>query len=94
MFIVKSVQKSWLTRTINVSTPRGLYEIIYNGQGLGYEEVLVNGQTVSRSSQFWFVPKFEFYVGKFPAEIEVDISVLLRIKSFKLEIDGENVYSE
>lgn len=95
MFIVTDVQKRWLYRKIEISSPVGTFELIYNGHGLGYEEILVNGEiAVRKSSFFWYVPKFEFNLGNFQAEVEVEVSYSFQIKHFNLEIDGYDVYFE
>lgn len=95
MFIVRSVKKSWLRRSIDVSTPTGSFEIAYNGHGFGYESVFVNGELAARkASTLWYVPAFEFDIGEYRATIKVSVSWTLTIRRFVLEIDGQEVHAE
>ena len=95
MFIANLIEKHWLYRTFNVITPEGLFEVVYNGHGLGFEEVIVNGEIASRvESYFWYVPKFKFNIGNSPAKIEISVWAWFQIRHFNLEINGESVYDE
>jgi hypothetical protein len=88
-------ESSGLRRLLDVVTPEGFYFVEYNGSGMGYETVLVNGKVVCQpSSLLWFVPRFEFKLGRRRAVIEVRVWPWLRISSFRLRIDGELVYEE
>lgn len=95
MLIANLIEKQRLRRKLNVVTPEGVFEVIYNGDGLGYEEVLVDDRIASRmTSLFWFVPRFEFPIGSLPATIEVSVAASMKIKGFSLTVAGEVVYSE
>ena len=95
MIVANLIVKNWLYRKINVITSEGVFEIVYDGNGLGYEEVLVDGEIATRiNSYLWYVPKFEFFVGSLRAKITVSVWVWLQIRSFAIEIDNETVYSE
>jgi hypothetical protein len=87
--------KRWLSRTLIVTTRSGQFEICYNANGIGYEEILVDGISVIRKKSIaWYVPEFVFRVGEFDATVKVRVWVWFQLKSFSLEIDGETVYSE
>jgi hypothetical protein len=95
MFIVKSVKKAWLRRSIDVSTPTGSFEIAYNGLGIGYESVFVNKELAARKvSTLWYVPSFEFDAGEYRGKIKVVVGWTLTIRRFVLEIEGYEVYAE
>lgn len=95
MFIAELVEKSWLYRKFHILSPHGTFEVIYNGGGIGYEEILVDWQIVCRhKSILWYAPEFEFKIGNANAKITVSIWIWLQIRSFDFEIDGESVYSE
>ncbi len=95
MLIANLIEKRRLVRIFNVVTSDGVFEVIYNGTGMGYEEIIVDDQIAVRtSSYFWYVPKFEFLIGRASARVEVGISFWLEINQFNLIIAGESVYSE
>jgi hypothetical protein len=88
-------ESSGLRRLLDVVTPEGVFFVEYNGSGMGYETVLVNGRVVCQPhSLLWFVPRFEFRLGRRSAVIEVRVWPWLRMSSFRLRIDGELVYEE
>ncbi len=71
------------------------YNVIYQGRGIGHESVLVDGAVALRLVSFlWFAPRFPFRIGSHDAAIEVRIWPWLAIRSFRLSVDGEAVYSE
>jgi hypothetical protein len=85
----------WLYRAIQVETPEELFLVEYNGWGLGYETVSVNGQVVSRETGvLWFAPRFKFFVGNRPAVVRVRVWPWLTLRSLELFIDGWCVYAE
>ena len=95
MAIANLIEKKWLWRTFHVVTPEGTFEVVYDGKGLGFEEVLVNGETACRmSSLFWYVPRFDFVIGSFASQINVKVSPLLQISAFDLIVNDELVYNE
>ena len=88
-------EKGWLYRALQVATPEGTYRVTYNGRGLGYESVSVNGElAASRASTLWYVPEFYFPVGSMYALVKVRVWPWLSLRSFELIINGESVYSE
>lgn len=89
------IERHNFIRVFNVITPDGNFEVIYDGEGLGYERVLVNGEVVSKKKTiWWYAPEFKFEIGSIQAIIYVKVWVWLKIRSFVLEIGGERVYSE
>jgi hypothetical protein len=95
MIFANLIEKRRLFRKINVVTPEGVFEVIYNGQGLGYEEIVVNNEIANRTnSYFWYVPEFEFRLGNLPAKVNVSVSVQMKIKQFSLTVSGEEIYTD
>lgn len=95
MALANLLGKERLSRSLSVVTPEGVFDVVYDGNGLGYEQVLVNGETAKRTiSVWWYVPKFEFNIGNQNAVVKVGVSPLLKISRFSLDIEGETVYSE
>lgn len=95
MNVANLIDQGRLTRTFSVITGEGVFEVVYDGNGMGYEEVLVDGETARRIPSFWwYVPRFEFSIGSLPAVVRVSVSPLIRISGFSLEIDGISVYTE
>ncbi|HEX9960156.1 MAG TPA: hypothetical protein VGB00_04455, partial [Pyrinomonadaceae bacterium] len=70
------------------------FEVVYNGLGIGYEEIQVNSEIVCRLSGLWFAPEFAFKIGRANAKINVRVWAWAQIRSFDFEIEGETVYSE
>ncbi len=95
MAIANLMEKKWLWRSFHVVTEDGVYEVIYDGKGTGYEEVTVNGEVACRMpSLLWYVPKFDFTIGGANAKINVKVSPLLQISSFDLLVNETEIYSE
>jgi hypothetical protein len=88
------IEQSWLRRVLEVHTAEELFLIEYNGRGLGYESVLVNGVKVAAKSSLWFVPLFEFLLRDRLAVIEVRVWPWLTVRSFHLIVSGEELYGE
>jgi hypothetical protein len=95
MIFAKLTESRWLRREFEVYTPEGLFKVAYIGDGMGYEEVLVNGEVAChKSSHLWYAPEFYFSIGEYSALIEVRISIWMTIRYFSLEVDGLQIYSE
>ncbi len=95
MALANLIGKSRLTRDLSVVTSEGVFDLKYDGRGMGYEEVLVDSKTAKRTiSVWWYVPRFEFNIGNKNAVVKVGVSPLLKISRFNLEIDGKIIYSE
>jgi hypothetical protein len=95
MIFAKLTESRWLRREFEVFTPEGIFKVLYVGDGLGYEEVLVNEEVVChKSSHLWYAPEFYFTVGEYSALIEIRMTIWMTIRFFSLEIDGLQIYSE
>ena len=95
MIVANLIEKKWLYRKINIISSEGVFEIVYDGKGMGYEEVRVDGETAIRTiSYMWYVPNFDFLVGTKPAKIKVSVWLWLQIRTFELEVDNQTVYLE
>ncbi len=94
-FLGELVQGGWLYRKLQL---RGNVSAVleYNGWGLGYEQVLLNGRVAVRaSSMVWFVPRFELELPDgLRATVEVGMWPWFRIKRFRVAIEGVQAYSE
>ncbi len=78
-------KKAWLYRQYEIETPEGRFKVEYDGRGMGFESVLVEGQVAERrQSLVWFEPTFEFVVGSLPAQMEVRVWAWFQIKSIKI----------
>jgi len=92
-------RRSWTYRRIEL---HGKYSAVieYNGRGLGYETVLVNGQVAARvfshGIQFATPIEFEIQIGAvgLAGRIEIKTVGLLFLGAFRLLIDGYPVYCE
>jgi hypothetical protein len=88
-------RNSWLYRSWEVVTSEGWFQVEYDGRGMGFECVRVQGEAVvSTRSRWWFVPRFDFRVGSLPAFLEVRVWPWLSLRSVRLNIDGHTVYDE
>ena len=95
MIFANLIEKHRLSRRFNVITPEGVFELVYNGEGMGYEEIIIDNKIASRiKSYVWYVPKFEFFIGSLPAKVEVSVSGWLKISCFSIIINNETVYTE
>jgi hypothetical protein len=95
MVLANLIEKRRLSRDLSVVTSEGVFDVKYDGKGMGYEEILVDGKTAKRTvSVWWYVPRFEFNIGNQIAVVNVGVSPFLKINRFNLEINGETVYSE
>ena len=84
-----------LLRTFDVRTPPGTHLVTYDGRGMGYESVLIDGVPAARvTSLLWFVPRFEFHVDGLPAVLQVRVWPWLAMRAVRLEIAGRVGYIE
>lgn len=68
---------------------------MYNGRGLGYESVSVNGKLMAgQVSRLWFAPEFSFRLGSRPALIKVIVWLWMAIRSLELIVDDVSIYCE
>ena len=94
-FNVALVGAGWLVRRFEVRTPARTYRVTYDGWGMGYESVLIDGVTVARKTDLlWFVPRFEFHVGDLPAVLHVRFWPWSAFRAVRLELDGRVAYVE
>jgi hypothetical protein len=92
-------KRSWAYRRIEI---QGTHSCVleYNGRGLGYETVLLNGQVAARVSNggLHFKTPIDFEIQShatvLAARIEVKTAFLLFLGAFRLSIDGYLVYCE
>jgi hypothetical protein len=89
----KLVQRGWLLRTLEVEMPDGIHLVVYDGSGLGYEQVTVDRTTI-RGSHRWYVPRFDFRLGGLPSAIEVRVWPWFALRSFALLIEEQVLYAE
>ena len=69
--------------------------IEYFGGGLGWEAVFLNGEPVSlKESPLWFAREFDFEYRGVPAQVEVSVGPLFKIREFRLSIDSQVVYRD
>ena len=95
MSLANLIEKSRLTRKFSVVTAEGVFEVVYDGKGLGYEEVIVDGIIARRMPSFWwYVPRFDFNIGSLPAVVKVSVSAVLKIDKFSLLVNDVLIYDE
>lgn len=92
------VESGWLRRCVKLLAPAETM-IEYNGRGIGYESVLVDGGVALRpTSWWWFIPRFDFTIetqnGALPVSLEVRVWPWLCIRKFRLIVANKCVYSE
>ncbi len=93
--MVRLRSRSWLRRVLDVSTPQGVYVVEYNGRGLGFETVYVNGHVAARQrGRVWFVPQFTFSLGGQTAVLDVRIWPWITLRMMSLRVDGALVYRD
>lgn len=93
------IHRSWMSRTVLLSGKIEA-EIRYEAWGNG-ERVFVNNQLAARSS-IWHIrfvaPHIDFEIdcedSEVVASIDVRVSLILRITTFTLTVNGTVVYSE
>jgi hypothetical protein len=95
----RKINKSRLSRTLNVVTREGVFEVSYRNN-LIMEKVFVDGRTVGsesndmRSGKEWFRPSYTFNIGNFEAVLWLQVGWNLKILSFCLDVEGKSVYAE
>ena len=89
------VAKHRLVRAFEITTHEGRFLVTYDGQGSGYEQILVNNEVVrKKNTTWWYAPEFKFSVGSIPSVIYVRVWAWLAIRSFSLEIGNQRIYFE
>jgi hypothetical protein len=91
----KLTRKALLYRSWQVVTEEGWFTVEYDGRGMGYESVRVDGSEAVRTPSYsWFVPRFEFTVGSLPARVEVRVWPWLSMRAIRLYVNNRPVYAE
>ena len=96
------VKRSLYLRVLDVTTAHGTFTVEYNGYGICYESVLVDGKLAARRSGLFgkMSHRYEFAIGPSKAALTVSLSAwgevipLSKLQSFSLELDGRCVYAE
>jgi hypothetical protein len=88
------IERGWLRRAIEVSLPDGAHVVAYDGKGIGFEQVRVDGVVIRKRSFYWFVPRFEFKLGGWPGVVEVRVWPWLLLRSLVLRVGDSVVYAE
>ena len=90
---LKDSRRLW--RLLELRIDGAVHLLEYQGAGMGFEEVRVDGEVaVQKRSFVWFVPRFEFAVAGHPALLEVRVGWLLKISALRLRVDSWPVYTE
>ena len=97
------VSKRFLVRVLHVVTPQRVHEVIYDGHGLGYESIYLDGDLAVRRSG-WRGRMSQVYEFQLDATRRAKLSVALPVLGefllffdlnyTCLEIDGAVVYQE
>jgi hypothetical protein len=92
---VQLVSETNLRRLWTITLPEGRFNLEYDARGLGFEQVLLDGEVVCRRES-WVraAPRFEFHVGNQRAELEVKLTMQPAIGSLCLTLDDDVVYAE
>ena len=92
--LAEVVRAGWLKRGLAFPLPDGPHLVEYDGTGLGSERVIVDGVEHRRRSWYWFVPRFEFDVGRWRGVFEVRVWPWLAVRSLVLSVEGRVIYEE
>jgi hypothetical protein len=89
------VRRSRLQRAVEVILPEGTFLVEYIGSRIGYEMVQVQpGKVFRKASLLWFVPRFDFHVGRSAAVVEVRVAPWLAVRFFSLRINDILFYED
>src|SRR5215475_3007324 len=99
---VALIQRSRLRRVLKVSTVHGEFTVDYNGYGIGYESVLVDGKLAAEWRGVFrkMSHQYEFFIGPSKAMLSVvlpawgELIPLCNFRLFSLELDGQCIYLE
>jgi hypothetical protein len=92
--LTRLIRRGWLYRCIEVDLPDGPHMVEYNGRGLGYEKVVIDGYTIRRPSHLWFVPLFSFALGGRSWVVEIRVWPWLGLRSLVLRVNDKVIYAE
>jgi hypothetical protein len=88
------IRTGWLRRAVEVTLPDGTHVVDYDGMGIGYEQVSVDGAVIRECCPYWFVPRFESKLGGHPFVVEVRVWPWLLLRSLVLRVGDQVVYAE
>ena len=88
------IRRGWLLRGFEVLLADGVHLVEYNGKGFGFEQVSVDGVVHRIASPFWFVPRFRFKLGGYPAVVDVRVWPWLSMRSLILRVGDRVLYAE
>jgi hypothetical protein len=90
---VRRVSSGWGKRTVEVTTPEGVYQLVHSNRGIS-ESVVVNDTiSVQKPSSSWIVPDFDFRLGSLDASVNVAMKPWMQIFGFHVIVNGR-VYCE
>jgi hypothetical protein len=91
----KLSRSSRLVREWEFTNGAGLYRLSYDGRGMGYESVVIDGLVVQKKrSWLWYVPRFDFAIDSLPGVIEVRVGPWFSIRAIRLKISGQVLFEE
>ena len=91
----KLIQSGRLVREWEIIDGLRFCRLIYNGNGIGFESVLIDNQTIKKTrSWFWYVPRFDFEIYDMSAVIEVRVWPWLAIRAIHLRISDKILHQE
>ncbi|MBI5241888.1 MAG: hypothetical protein HY926_15555 [Elusimicrobia bacterium] len=93
--IGRLVASGWLRRVVEFELDGQPVRVEYNGRGMGYESVLVDGRVAKKTRSYpWFVPRFYFQVRGRPAKAEVRVWPWCTLRRLRISVDEETAYQE
>lgn len=94
MLTARLTRSGWLHRAIEVTLPDGRHVVEYDGRGIGFEQVSVDGAVIRQTCWYWFVPRFEFKIGGWASVVEVRVWPWLSLRSVVLRVGDQVAYAE
>ncbi len=101
---VQVLGKGWLSHKLSVQCPEGVYQVKYDGWGMGYERVLVNGVEVARLDRrklgTSMSARFEILLGNRPAALTVVfpwwkyLFIIPWLSHVQFELEGRVLYDK
>ena len=86
---------TWLKRTLRIEINKYIFNLEYNGRGLGKEEVMLNGVSLNRQSSItWFAPTFEIKNNNDTFKVEIRVWPWLSIRSMYVFLNNDIIYKE
>ena len=88
------IDRGWLRRVIEFTLVDGSHVVEYDGRGVGYETLKVDGIVIRKMDWLWFVPRFNSKLGGWPLIVEVRVWPWFLLRSLVIRVDGQIVYAE